>query len=284
MTTIITRAQWGAMAPRSNGNTISPAPKGFAVHWEGPKMGAKPHALCDDTVRSIQAFHQNSRGWADIAYNFLVCPHGSIYEGRGIGKGSAANGTTAGNLDYYAVCAITGDGDTIQPAMVTGIQVTGDYLRSKGVGPVVLGHRDLFNTACPGNDLYADVHHGLFGQHGQPAVQVSANAPISHIALPAVHHTATATAQAPLFPLPAGWYFGPKTGPAQSVSGYFSHGTDLAHWQQRMKDRGWAITVDGRYGNNTAAVALDFQAQVGLHPDRLIGAQTWSAAWTAKVT
>jgi hypothetical protein len=89
---------------------------------------------------------------------------------------------------------------------------------------------------------------------------------------------------APSFPLPSGWYFGPKSGPAQSVSGYYSYRADLMRWQQRMKDRGWDITVDGFYGPNTNSVARAFQAEKGLSVDGLIGAATWRAAWEAPVT
>ena len=88
----------------------------------------------------------------------------------------------------------------------------------------------------------------------------------------------------PPFPLPAGWYFGPKEGPQQSVSGYYSHSDDLKVWQQRMKDRGWNITVDGLYGPETESIAKQFQAEKGLVVDGLIGVNTWAAAWTAPVT
>ena len=89
---------------------------------------------------------------------------------------------------------------------------------------------------------------------------------------------------APAYPLPAGHYFGPKEGPAQSVSGFYSHGDDLRRWQQRMKDRGWHITVDGLYGENTRFIAIEFQREKGLTVDGLIGPATWSAAWTAPIT
>lgn len=89
---------------------------------------------------------------------------------------------------------------------------------------------------------------------------------------------------APAFPLPEGWYFGPKSGPKQSVSGYFSYRAQLAQWQQRMKDRGWDIEVDGLYGDQTGNVAEAFQREKGLTVDRLIGPQTWGAAWTQPVT
>lgn len=88
----------------------------------------------------------------------------------------------------------------------------------------------------------------------------------------------------PAYPLPAGYYFGPKAGPVESVSGYFSHRDDLRTWQQRMRNRGWQITVDGLYGPNTASVTRAFQAQKGLTVDGLIGPNTWAAAWTAPVT
>lgn len=89
---------------------------------------------------------------------------------------------------------------------------------------------------------------------------------------------------APPFPLPAGYYFGPRTGPVNSVSGYFSHSGDLVRWQQRMHDRGWTIAVDGHFGDGTAAVATQFQIQKHLGVDGHIGPQTWAAAWTAPVT
>lgn len=89
---------------------------------------------------------------------------------------------------------------------------------------------------------------------------------------------------APAYPLPDGSYFGPATGPVSSVSGYYSHNADLQQWQQRMKERGWVITVDGLYGPQTESVTRSFQTQKGLTVDGLIGPQTWAAAWTAPIT
>lgn len=89
---------------------------------------------------------------------------------------------------------------------------------------------------------------------------------------------------APPFPLPRGWYFGPRSGPRESVSGYHGNGHHLATWQGRMRARGWDVGVDGRYGPNTADVARRFQRGKGLAVDGLIGPATWAAAWTAPVT
>ena len=103
---------------------------------------------------------------------------------------------------------------------------------------------------------------------------------------PAPQPAKASTSKAPAFPLPAGYYFGPKEGPAQSVSGYYSHRADLRRWQQRMIDRGWIFEhgADGLYGPETAENARAFQREKGLAVDGLIGPQTWRAAWEAPVT
>ena len=89
---------------------------------------------------------------------------------------------------------------------------------------------------------------------------------------------------APGFPLPRGAYFGPRSGPRASVSGYYSHRADLRKWQARMRARGWRITPDGLYGGQTNSVARAFQAEKRLRVDGLIGPETWRAAWTEKIT
>lgn len=89
---------------------------------------------------------------------------------------------------------------------------------------------------------------------------------------------------APPFPLPARSYFGPKSGPVASVSGFYSHREDFRRWQQRMHDRGWVIDPDGLYGNQSGDVCEAFQREKGLGVDRLIGPITWAAAWTEPIT
>lgn len=162
--TFITRAEWGARTPKSNGNTISAHPLGVAVHYSAANLGSSPDALCDDKVRGIQNYHIDHNGWADIAYSFLVCPHGNVFEGRGTGKGSAANGTTVGNLNWYAVCALGGPADTPSVLMLTGIGTAIDLCRKAGASSRVIGHRDLFATACPGVALYGYVAAGRWAK------------------------------------------------------------------------------------------------------------------------
>lgn len=110
-----------------------------------------------------------------------------------------------------------------------------------------------------------------------------------------------ACVKAPPFPLPAGYYYGPPSGPVRSVSGRTrnSHlpndviqvngrwrSKGLAVWQARMQARGWNIGkdgADGRYGNDTARVVKQFQKNKGLAVDGKIGKRTWDAAWSLPV-
>ncbi|WP_232524346.1 peptidoglycan-binding domain-containing protein [Nocardiopsis gilva] len=78
--------------------------------------------------------------------------------------------------------------------------------------------------------------------------------------------------------------FRPRSGPNASVSGYYSHRSDLRTWQRRMRDRGWSLAADGLYGPRTRSVALAFQREKHLAIDGLIGPETWRAAWTSPIT
>ena len=88
------------------------------------------------------------------------------------------------------------------------------------------------------------------------------------------------------FPLPAGYYYGPLSGPTESISG-------LAHespaWIQGLRDAQTRLNVrgalhiacDGVYGPKTAAATRAFQAHAGLQADALIGIGTWNSLFKA---
>lgn len=129
--------------------------------------------------------------------------------------------------------------------------------------------------------MHFEINH--MGRGGTPEAVAALAARLT--SQPAVEARPEPTAPtAPGFPLPAGSYFGPKSGPGRSVSGYFSNREDLRRWQARMAERGWRIAADGLYGPDTKRVATGFQREKGLSVDGLIGPDTWAAAWTTPVT
>lgn len=159
-------------------------------------------------------------------------------------------------------------------------------IRSRHGDIPLIRHRDVkgSSTACPGTyDL------ARLDQIARNAAPRPPGAPVK-------------PTTAPAFPLPrrkgAMYYYGPADGPKTSVSGkglntavpadvvrvdgrWRSNG--LAKWQQRMKARGYSITVDGRFGEETEKTVRYFQELVGLPVDGKIGPGTWSAAWTEAV-
>lgn len=52
-----------------------------------------------------------------------------------------------------------------------------------------------------------------------------------------------------------------------------------AAFQQRLRDRGWRITVDGKWGPKSAATLTAFQREKGLEDDGIPGPASWTALW-----
>lgn len=153
---IVSRSEWGA---RPRKGTASSLTSNLAtIHWEGPKMGTFSHAKCAEKVRSIQRYHMDTKGWTDIAYSAVVCPHGSVFAGRGPGVRTGANGTNTGNASAYAVCALVGEGDPITTDLLDGIAAAVAWLGCTRTN----AHRDWKPTACPGDVLTGHAHTGRF--------------------------------------------------------------------------------------------------------------------------
>jgi LysM repeat protein len=162
---LIPRSAWGARPWKTPNGAIPYAgkPRGVKVHYLGTAYADRPHAQCAGYVRQIQAQHMDGNGWSDLGYSFVVCTHGSVYEGRGLKRRNSANGSTALNEGHYAVCALLGSSGLTRPPdpQLHGIRDAIEHCRSKGpAGSEIRGHRDGYATACPGPQLYAWVQAG----------------------------------------------------------------------------------------------------------------------------
>ena len=247
MTNLVSRAQWGASAPKSTGNLIAAHPLGTAIHYSAANAGNSTHDKCERAVRGIQEHHMTDTKdpKADIAYSFLACQHGYLFTGRGTGKGSAANGTTQANSDFYAVCALVGPKDTPTPQLVAAIGDGITLCRAAGAGVKVIGHRDVFATSCPGARLYKMVESNQWHAGLHPA-------PTKPAAKPAVVVRAA--------PLPASLLL--------VVDGDFGPAT-------RKRLQWWAgVAQDGSLG---PASWRAVQRKTGAHVDGVVGPNTWKA-------
>lgn len=90
---------------------------------------------------------------------------------------------------------------------------------------------------------------------------------------------------APAFPFPKRHYMGIESNSKYNHSGYYSKDRPgIKLWQARMKKRGWSIGVDGVFGPQSERVAKQFQRQVGVRIDGLVGEVTFGKSWSAPIT
>jgi hypothetical protein len=153
----VTRQQWGAQEPRRHPQGLrQPGQRGLAVHHSGSKHERRSeHSDCAGVVRAIQRFHQDARQWSDVAYSWLACQHGFLFEGRGVGIRTAAQGTNSGNDAWHAVCWL-GDGQdfTLTPGNVDPLQAAVSLTRSWNArATLVWPHLRFHSTTCPGGAL-----------------------------------------------------------------------------------------------------------------------------------
>jgi uncharacterized protein YgiM (DUF1202 family) len=121
-------------------------------------------------IRSIHYYHAVSRGWGDIGYNYLVDHLGNVYEGRKGGEN-----VVGGHAYQYAygsagICSMGNFSlQTSTPEAIGAlVWITAwagralDPLGQKDFHevpncPTICGHRDVVNSSCPGDALYADL-------------------------------------------------------------------------------------------------------------------------------
>lgn len=169
MLILVRRAAWGALPPKRPLTAVS-STDGVKVHYLGTHLDPSlelpgNHRLCDDMVRTIQRSHLNhpTEDYNDIAYNYVVCPHGSAYEGRGLHRMTGANGSRELNRRHYAVVCLLGNSGLVKPtdAMLDGVLDVIEHLQQYGdAGDEIRGHRDGHPTACPGDQLYEWIERG----------------------------------------------------------------------------------------------------------------------------
>lgn len=251
-------------------------------HWDDPKR--KP------SLDGVLSWLTSTRSKVSAHY---VVSERQVY--RLVPESMAAWHARGGNSDSIGIeCDPRQQDETYETVAALIREIRGRH----GDIPLVR-HRDVkgSSTTCPGTYDLARLDRLARGQSAKP-VAVASKGTSKPVAKPV---NGAACVKAPPFPLPAGFYYGPPSGPVQSVSGrgrnsrvpgdviqvngrWRSKG--LAVWQARMQARGWNIGkdgADGRYGNDTERVVRQFQKNKGLAVDGKIGKATWDAAWSLPV-
>ncbi|MCX5560657.1 N-acetylmuramoyl-L-alanine amidase [Streptomyces sp. NBC_00038] len=186
---ITSRAGWGAdesISPEEPGYLPGEKIKAVVVHHTAESNDY----TCEQApavVRGVYAYHVKQLKWKDIGYNFLVDKCGTVYEGRKGGVDLPVMGAHAYgfNSETTGISVLGTYTDTAPStaAMTSvakiaawklgqyGVDPTGtatltagadgtNYFRKSWVQgaqlslPVIHGHRDGYNTQCPGDALY----------------------------------------------------------------------------------------------------------------------------------
>jgi hypothetical protein len=152
------RTDWGAAPYRGSVDTADGLTRAVIHHT----VNGNDYSVAQvpSMLRSIQAYHQNTRGWDDIGYNFVIDRFGTLWQGRAGDMRTAVIGAHASNNNWGSVgVAFLGDatGSVTSAALTSYGRLIGWKLFLGGVRPSstnVVGHRDVGQTACPGNALY----------------------------------------------------------------------------------------------------------------------------------
>jgi len=169
------RDVWGA---RTNPSPSYASTVRLGVVHHSASSNAYSPADVPGILRSIQAYHMDGRGWSDIAYNFVVDKYGGIWEGRAGGLDRPVVGAHAMGFNTSSVgVMVIGDYSTAAPtgaALESAAKVVGwklflhqtdalDRVNFTSAGstsiaagvvvnlPVVVGHKDVGSTGCPGS-------------------------------------------------------------------------------------------------------------------------------------
>jgi len=149
---ILPRAAWDAAPPAARSLPMAQAVRGVAIHWPATST---PIRHVPSALRGYQTFHMRTRGWTDIAYQVAVDQDGALWELRGFGARSAANGNAVLNASYGAVLALLAEREEPSPAMLAGLRAAVAEWRRLHPHPsarAVVTHAEIrpAGTECPG--------------------------------------------------------------------------------------------------------------------------------------
>lgn len=158
----VSRDEWGAKSAVPEGANLESfvyPPQRVIVHqaWDG--RTCNDIDSCSIRLQAIQAFHQHTKYWPDISYNFLISGDGTVYEGLGFKK--VGFHTLNYNQNSLGIALIGTFQDVLPPkAMLWALeQLIKCSLDSYLLAPnyTLHGHRDARCTICPGDAAYSRV-------------------------------------------------------------------------------------------------------------------------------
>lgn len=154
---IHSRADWGARAPRCASGSMTPN-RATIHHTVTPTNDSMTP---QQRLRQIQAFHQSSRGWCDIGYNYLISRDGRVWRGRGpTTVGAHVTNSNTGNVgvSFMGTYISTAPSETQMCQAAKLLRRLHEDFSGVSLNRTdVKGHRQFGGTSCPGDALYARI-------------------------------------------------------------------------------------------------------------------------------
>lgn len=248
---LVTREEWGAAHGR--GYETSGAKTLVVVHHDGPHPSRSQPGMSlvqeFKIARAIEHYHANGLTKANprIAYTAIGMQTGRVFEGCGWGRvGAHTGGMNSSSYGYFFPLA--GDRDAPTPEAIASFREwCGEGVSLGHLAPnfIVKGHQDFNKPACPGKLVYEDAVLGFREPTAPPTVSEAIRARPTlrlgkgGIYAPAIEREAVRELQRRLLM------------PAPVRTGYF--------------------------GTTTLRYVKEFQRQMGLKVDGLVGPKTWKA-------
>ncbi len=148
------RAEWGAVPAAKPYSPMTPE-RITVHHTESDQPLSRESAI--DELQATQRFHQNGRGWIDIAYHYLIDGGGRIWEGRPMAVvGAHVKEKNDGNVGISMMGDFSKGKKKPTVAQMASLTRLTRWLSATYAIPAdrVKGHRDQEITECPGDALY----------------------------------------------------------------------------------------------------------------------------------
>jgi hypothetical protein len=187
---IVPRSQWGPGLAPTGPIPDEPDVRFLLVH-HSVNANTYAQSAVPGLLSGIYRFHTGDKGWPDIAYNFFVDRFGGVWEGRsGSLDRAKAVDATGGSQGFAQLGCFLGDHSSSPPSAAAqqsmgallgwlaqrdGVDLadgararftsrgSNRYAAGSAVDvATVSGHRDVSQTACPGDAAYALVTDGTF--------------------------------------------------------------------------------------------------------------------------
>lgn len=124
------------------------------------------------TIQDIHRYHQQTKGWNGIGYNYFVTKDGRVQKGRGMNVGAHVSGHNSNTLGV----SFQGNFETETPTNVqlrAGAQLIAQLLLDTGLNiHDVIGHKNLAITACPGKNFDLDQLRSFILEYINPKAKV----------------------------------------------------------------------------------------------------------------